>query len=129
MSEEGLDHTSSDAGADYPASCRQAERLLGEGSTTRWPRGRREIRADVPSVDRYAATPGARTMMNARSSEWCEQILVEVVLSARSSRWEPEQFDLLVAADRPVGGAAAATCSTRRWKGVWPRSCRGTPVA
>ena len=28
--------------------------------------------------------------------EWCEQILVEVVLAARSSSWTPEQLDALL---------------------------------
>jgi len=28
--------------------------------------------------------------------EWCEQILVEVVIAARSSSWTPEQLDVLL---------------------------------
>ena len=28
--------------------------------------------------------------------EWCEQILVEVVLAVRSSRWSDEQLDALL---------------------------------
>ena len=28
--------------------------------------------------------------------EWCEQILVEVVLAARSSSWTPDQLDALL---------------------------------
>ncbi len=35
-------------------------------------------------------------MIGAHVREWCEQILVEVVLAARSSSWTPEQLDALL---------------------------------
>ena len=40
--------------------------------------------------------PGARTVIEAQVREWCEQILVEVVLAARNSRWSEEQLDALL---------------------------------
>ena len=39
--------------------------------------------------DRYRGVAGARTVIEAQVREWCEQILVEVVLAARSSSWTP----------------------------------------
>ncbi|MGI8571656.1 MAG: hypothetical protein ACR2L9_03370 [Solirubrobacteraceae bacterium] len=33
-----------------------------------------------------------------RCTEWCEQILVEVVLAARSSSWSEEQLEALLSA-------------------------------
>ena len=44
----------------------------------------------------YQGVPGARTAIDAQVREWCEQILVEVVLAARNSRWREEQFDALL---------------------------------
>jgi hypothetical protein len=35
-------------------------------------------------------------VIEAQVREWCEQILVEVVLAARSSSWTPEQLDALL---------------------------------
>ncbi len=35
-------------------------------------------------------------MIDAQVTEWCEQILTEVVLAARSSTWTEEQFDALL---------------------------------
>ncbi len=46
--------------------------------------------------DRYRGIAGARTVIEAQVREWCEQILVEVVLAARSSSWTPEQLDALL---------------------------------
>ncbi len=46
--------------------------------------------------DRYRGIAGARTVVEAQVREWCEQILVEVVLAARSSSWTPEQLDALL---------------------------------
>jgi hypothetical protein len=45
---------------------------------------------------RYRGIAGARMVVEAQVREWCEQILVEVVLAARSSRWTPEQLDALL---------------------------------
>ena len=35
-------------------------------------------------------------MIEAHVREWCEQVLVEVVLAARCSSWSPEQLDALL---------------------------------
>jgi hypothetical protein len=35
-------------------------------------------------------------VIEAQVREWCEQVLVEVVLAARSSRWNAEQLDALL---------------------------------
>ena len=40
--------------------------------------------------------PGARVVIDAQVTEWCEQILTEVALAARSSTWTREQFDALL---------------------------------
>jgi hypothetical protein len=45
---------------------------------------------------RYPSVPGARAVIEAQVREWCEQVLVEVVLAARSSRWNAEQLDALL---------------------------------
>lgn len=46
--------------------------------------------------DRYRMIPGARAVIDAQVTEWCEQILTEVVLAARSTTWTAEQFDALL---------------------------------
>jgi hypothetical protein len=46
--------------------------------------------------DRYRGIAGARTVIEAQVREWCEQILVEVVLAARSSSWSDEQLHALL---------------------------------
>ncbi len=46
--------------------------------------------------DRYRGIPGARGVIEAQVREWCEQILVEVVLAARSSTWSDEQLHALL---------------------------------
>jgi hypothetical protein len=46
--------------------------------------------------DRYRGIPGARGVIEAQVREWCEQILVEVVLAARSSTWSAEQLHALL---------------------------------
>ena len=46
--------------------------------------------------DRYRGVAGARTVIEAQVREWCEQILVEVVLAARSSSWSDEQLHALL---------------------------------
>ena len=45
---------------------------------------------------RYQGVPGARTVIEAQVREWCEQVLIEVVLAARHSRWREEQLDALL---------------------------------
>jgi len=45
---------------------------------------------------RYRAVPGAQTVIEAHVREWCEQILVEVVLAARNSTWSAEQLEALL---------------------------------
>jgi hypothetical protein len=45
---------------------------------------------------RYQGVPGARTVIEGQVHEWCEQVLVEVVLAARSSTWTLEQLDALL---------------------------------
>ena len=46
--------------------------------------------------ERYRGVAGARTVIEAQVHEWCEQILVEVVLAARSSSWSNEQLHALL---------------------------------
>jgi hypothetical protein len=46
--------------------------------------------------DRYKGVPGARAVIEAQVREWCEQILVEVVLAARASIWSAEQLEALL---------------------------------
>jgi len=45
---------------------------------------------------RYHGIAGARTVIEAHVREWCEQILVEVVLAARKSSWSNEQLHALL---------------------------------
>jgi hypothetical protein len=45
---------------------------------------------------RYHGVPGARTVIEAHVREWCEQVLIEVVLAARHSTWREEQLDALL---------------------------------
>ena len=45
---------------------------------------------------RYQGVPGARTVIGAQVREWCEQILVEVVLAVRNSSWNHERLDALL---------------------------------
>ena len=77
-----------------------------EDQAARYHRGRHEltINADFRAItdlishwqDRYRGIAGARTAIEAQVREWCEQILVEVVLAARNSSWTPEQLDALL---------------------------------
>lgn len=53
---------------------------------------------------RYEGTPGARPVIEAQVREWFEQVLIEVVLSARNSRWDGDQ---LVALLSPTSFSAA----------------------
>jgi hypothetical protein len=45
---------------------------------------------------RYQGVPGAGLAIESQVCEWCEQILVEVVLAARSSSWNDDQLDALL---------------------------------
>ena len=77
-----------------------------EDEAARYHPGRHEltINADFRAItdlithwqDRYRGIPGARTAIEAQVREWCEQILVEVVLAARSSTWSAEQLHALL---------------------------------
>jgi len=77
-----------------------------EDEAARYHPGRHEltINADFGAItdlithwqDRYRGIPGARGVIEAQVREWCEQILVEVVLAARSSTWSDEQLHALL---------------------------------
>jgi len=58
--------------------------------------------------DRYKGVPGARAVIEAQVREWCEQILVEVVLAARASTWSAEQLEALVRIVESAGEVAVA---------------------
>ena len=89
-------------------SGRDGTRALGdlEDEAARYHPSRHEltINADFRAITdlighwrrRYQGVPGARTVIEGQVHEWCEQVLVEVVLAARSSSWTLEQFDALL---------------------------------
>jgi hypothetical protein len=89
-------------------SARDATRAPGdlEDQAARYHPGRHEltISADFRAITdliahwrgRYRGVPGAHAMIEAQVREWCEQILVEVVLAARNSHWNPEQLEELL---------------------------------
>ena len=88
-------------------STRDGSRAPGdlEDQAARYHPGRHEltINADFRAIGdliahwraRYRAAPGAQTVI-AHIREWCEQILVEVVLAAGNSSWSREQLDGLL---------------------------------
>ena len=102
----------SDAAVDLPdvawISARDGSRAPGdlEDQAARYHPGRHEltINADFRAItdlithwqDRYKGIPGARAVIEAHVREWCEQILVEVVLAARNSTWSKEQLEALL---------------------------------
>ena len=45
---------------------------------------------------RYTGIPGAHAVIEAHVREWCEQVLIEVVLAARNSTWSQDQLDALL---------------------------------
>jgi len=45
---------------------------------------------------RGRGVPGSRPVIEAQVTEWCEQVLVEVVLAARNSQWDEEQLAALL---------------------------------
>ena len=71
---------------------------------------------------RYRAVPGAQTVIEAHVREWCEQILVEVVLAARSSNWSPEQLEALLSPASLTAALLPRTCCTRRFRSASHRS-------
>jgi hypothetical protein len=89
-------------------SAREGSRAIGdlEDQAARYHVARHEltINADFRAVtdlvahwcDRYRGVAGARTVIEAQVREWCEQILVEVVLAGRNSSWSAEQLDGLL---------------------------------
>jgi hypothetical protein len=89
-------------------SARDATRAPGdlEDQAARYHPGRHEltISADFRAITdliahwraHYRGVPGAHAIIEAQIREWCEQILVEVVLAARNSHWSPEQLDALL---------------------------------
>ena len=84
-------------------TARDGSRAAGdlEDQAARYHPGRHEltINGDFRAItdlithwqDRYKGVPGARAVIEAHVREWCEQILVEVVLAARNSTWRAEQ--------------------------------------
>ncbi len=86
-------------------SARDGTRAAGdlEDQAARYHPARHEltINADFRAIndltthwrDRYQGVPGAHAVIEAQVREWCEQVLVEVVLSARNSTWNQDQLD------------------------------------
>ena len=89
-------------------SARDATRARGdlEDQAARYHPTRHEltVNADFRAINdltthwhrRYAGVPGAHAVIEAHVREWCEQVLVEVVLAARSSTWSQDQLDALL---------------------------------
>jgi hypothetical protein len=89
-------------------SARDDSRAPGdlEDQAARYHPGRHEltINADFRAISdliahwrrRYQGVPGARTAIESQVREWCEQILVEVVLAARNTSWNKDQLDALL---------------------------------
>jgi hypothetical protein len=89
-------------------SARDGSRAPGdlEDEAARYHRARHEltINADFRAITdlighwrrRYQGVPGAHAVIGAQVGEWCEQVLIEVVLAARNSQWQEEQLDALL---------------------------------
>ena len=89
-------------------TARDGSRAAGdlEDQAARYHPGRHEltINGDFRAItdllthwqDRYKGIPGARAVIEAHVREWCEQILVEVVLATRTSTWSAEQLEALL---------------------------------
>jgi hypothetical protein len=106
------DDSGREVGVDLPdvawVSAREGTRAPGdlEDQAARYHAARHEltINADFRAITdltahwrgRYRAVPGAHAMIDAHVREWCEQVLVEVVLAARNSTWSAEQLDALL---------------------------------
>ena len=98
--------------ADLPdvawITARDGSRALGdlEDQAARYHAGRHEltINGDFRAITDlithwqylYTGIPGARAVIEAHVREWCEQILIEVVLAARTSTWGAEQPEALL---------------------------------
>ena len=105
-------HPRSDATVDLPdvawISARDGSRAPGdlEDTAARYHPGRHEltINAEFRAITDliahwrgcYSGVPGARGVIEAQVREWCEQILVEVVLAARNTDWNEDQLDVLL---------------------------------
>jgi hypothetical protein len=101
-----------DAIVDLPdvawISARDGTRAPGdlEDQAARYHPARHEltINADFRAINdltahwrhRYEGVPGARAVIDAQVREWCEQVLVEVVLASRNSTWTQDQLDALL---------------------------------
>ena len=112
LSTEPADHPRPDAAVGLPdvawISASDGSRALGdlEDQAARYHPARHEltINADFRAITdltahwraRYRGIPGGQTVIEAHVRESCEQILVEVVLAARSSTWSDEQLDALL---------------------------------
>ena len=89
-------------------SARDGTRALGdlEDQAARYHPGRHEltINADFRAISdlithwchRCQGVPGARTVIESQVREWCEQVLIEVVLAVRNSDWSDERLDGLL---------------------------------
>lgn len=89
-------------------SDRDGARALGdlEDQAARYHPSRHEltINADFRAITdlirhwcrRYQGVTGARTVIEGQVHEWCEQVLVDVVLATRNSTWTREQLDALL---------------------------------
>ncbi|MHB1834568.1 MAG: ATP-binding protein [Solirubrobacteraceae bacterium] len=110
--DDGDDDARATAIVDLPdvawISARDATRAPGdlEDQAARYHPARHElmINADFRAITdllahwrgRYRGVPGADAMIEAQVREWCEQVLVEVVLAGRNSHWSAEQLDALL---------------------------------
>ena len=89
-------------------SARDGTRAAGdlEDQAARYHPGRHEltINSDFRAISdlithwcyRYEGVPGARTVIEAQVREWCEQVLVEVVLAVRNSDRNEERLEALL---------------------------------
>jgi hypothetical protein len=89
-------------------SARDGTRAPGdlEDQAARYHRGRHEltINADFRAISDliahwrslYQGVPGARAVIEAQVREWCEQVLVEVVLAACATSWHEGQREALL---------------------------------
>ncbi len=98
-----------------PSSCPKSPISVRDGSrapddledqAARYHPGRHEltINSDFRAIrdliahwcSRYPGVPGARTVIEAQVREWCEQVLIEVVLAVRNSEWHASCPDTLL---------------------------------
>jgi len=89
-------------------SARDGTRAAGdlEDQAARYHPARHEltVNADFRAINdltthwhhRYTGIPGAHAVIEAHVREWCEQVLIEVVLAARNSTWSQDQLDALL---------------------------------